>query len=167
MRRSEKEITDRRRIDQIIMEAVVCRVAMSIEDRPYLVPLSFGYDGEALYFHSSAVGRKINILKQNNRVCFEFDLGSQISKAERACSWGVDYQSVIGEGRAIFIENFSEKEAALGWIMKHYGSEDHNFSKKAVEKTCIFKIKIEQMSGKAAGYALELDPPEPILREEN
>jgi uncharacterized protein len=167
MRRSEKEITDRRRIDQIISEALVCRVAMSIEDRPYLVPLSFGYDGESIYFHSASAGRKISILRQNNRVCFEFDLGSQINKAESACSWGVNYLSIIGEGRAIFIENFSEKEAALGWIMKQYGSEEHNFSKKAVEKTCIFKIKIEKMSGKAAGYALELDPPEPILRKED
>ena len=74
MRRKDKEITDREVIDSIINESTFCRLALSQDDRPYIVPLTFGYDGTALYFHGALAGKKIDILRKNINVCFEFDL---------------------------------------------------------------------------------------------
>lgn len=39
MRRSEREIKDRKVIDDMIRRSRVCRLAMCDEDRPYVVPL--------------------------------------------------------------------------------------------------------------------------------
>lgn len=57
MRRSEREIKDRKVIDDMIRRSRVCRLAMCDEDRPYVVPLNFGYDGSFLYFHAAQEGR--------------------------------------------------------------------------------------------------------------
>ena len=50
MRRTDKEITSRSEIDEIIRDSDVCRLAFAVSDEPYLVPVSFGFDGKTLYF---------------------------------------------------------------------------------------------------------------------
>ena len=102
MRRTEKEIKDRAEIDSIIRRSQVVRLGLSDNGLPYIVPLSFGYDGEAIYVHCAKQGRKLDIIRKNNIVCFEFDIVLGVVEAEPACSWGMKYQSVIGTGTAQF-----------------------------------------------------------------
>jgi len=148
MRRSEKEITDESAIEAIINASLVCRLALSDGDQPYIVPLSFGYQDKTLYFHSALEGKKIDILKKNNRICFEFDVNTEIIEAEKACKWGMKYQSVIGFGKAVLVENIQEKQKALNIIMNHYSDRNFQFPDKAIEKIAVIKIKIESMTGK-------------------
>ena len=148
MRRSEKEITDESAIEAIINASLVCRLALSDQDQPYIVPLSFGYQDRTLYFHSALEGKKIDILRKNNRICFEFDVNTEIIEAEKACKWGMKYQSVIGFGKAVLVENIQEKQKALNIIMNHYSDRNFQFPDKAIEKIAVIKIKIESMTGK-------------------
>ena len=67
MHRNEREITDKKDIDDIIRRCRVCHLAMCDEGQPYVVPLNFGYDGGFLYFHAAPEGRKIDIIKRNRR----------------------------------------------------------------------------------------------------
>ena len=149
MRRSQREITNRTEIDAIIRHSQVCRLGLTDGDEPYVVPLSFGYDGEALYFHCAREGRKLNILRRNNRVCFEFDIVEGIIKNTQACGWGVRYRSVIGVGTAQLIEAPEDKLRSLDFIMRQY-SEDATFTfpDDAVSRTTIIKVIIESVSGK-------------------
>ena len=80
--RGKKEFTMR---DSIIGRSSVCRLGMSDNGQPYIVPLSFGYDGRFLYVHAAVDGRKVDILKRNNRVCFEFDRLEEVTSSEQAC----------------------------------------------------------------------------------
>ena len=120
IRRSEKEIGDRALIDSIIRRSQVCRLGLSDQGQPYVVPLCFGYDGKALYFHCAMEGRKIDILRRNDRVCIEFDIVDGMIVAEEACSWGIRNQSVVGFGRVHEIADFTAKDAALSIIMAQY-----------------------------------------------
>jgi len=148
MRRSEKEITDESAIEEIINTSLVCRLALAHQNQPYIVPLSFGYKDRALYFHSALEGKKIDIIKINNRICFEFDTSTEIIEAEKACKWGIKYQSVIGFGKAVLVNDFKEKQKALSIIMSHYSDRNFQFPDKAIKKTQVIKIEIEKMTGK-------------------
>ena len=148
MRRSEKEITDKSAIEAIINASLVCRLALSDGDQPYIVPLSFGYQNKTLYFHSALEGKKIDILRKNNRICFEFDVNTDIIEADKACKWGMKYQSVIGFGKAVLVENIEEKQKALNIIFSHYSDRNSQFPDKAIKKIAIIKIEIESMTGK-------------------
>ena len=79
MRRKDREITDFNEIIEIIKKCDVCRIAMNDGDFPYMVPLNFGLDiqdGQAyLYFHAALEGKKLDLLKKDNRVTFEMDCG--------------------------------------------------------------------------------------------
>lgn len=152
MRRKEREISDRSDIESIIHRSAVCRLALSVENRPYIVPLCFGYEGNTLYFHSAPEGKKLDILRENDDVCFEFDIDVEAVRADDACDWGMKYRSIVGFGKASFIEDVESKRNALDIIMKQYSGGSFSYSIKALEKTTLFKVEIENMSGKQAGY---------------
>lgn len=151
MRRKDKEITDRSIIDSIIARAEVCRLALSHDNRPYLVPLCFGYDGTRLYFHTAKAGRKIDILHQNPEVCFEMAVDCEPVKGARSCDWTMRFMSVIGFGRVSFIDDAEEKKRALGIICAHYSDAPFAGDAKTIERTLVFRVDITDISGKQSG----------------
>lgn len=95
-------------IEDLLRTAVVGRIACCAhgeeggDGRPYLVPLAYGYDGEAVYAHSGA-GRKLRLMRAQPLVSFEVDL------AEAADRW----RSAIAEGTYEEIADTAERERAL------------------------------------------------------
>lgn len=149
MHRNEREITDKKDIDDIIRRCRVCHLAMCDEGQPYVVPLNFGYDGGFLYFHAAPEGRKIDIIKRNNRVGFEFDILHDIVTAEQACKWGAKYESVMGSGTAEIVDDLEAKKEALEWIMRQYGNGTWDFKEEILKKTLVLRVRILEISGKA------------------
>lgn len=152
MRRKEKEITDRKVIESIIHRASVCRLALSENNRPYIVPLCFGYKDNTLYFHSACEGKKLDMLRKNNNVCFEFDVDHEIVGAKKACEWGMKYQSVIGFGKASVIDDPESKRRVFDIIMEHYAGRSFAYTEAKVKNTVIIKVEIQNMTGKRSGY---------------
>jgi nitroimidazol reductase NimA-like FMN-containing flavoprotein (pyridoxamine 5'-phosphate oxidase superfamily) len=152
MRRKEKEITEKSAMEAIIRKASVCRLALSHDNLPYIVPLCFGYEENILYFHTAREGEKLDILEKNQNVCVEFDVDHEIVKAENACKWGMKYRSVIGFGTASVIGDPESKLHALDIIMRHYSEGSFEFPEEVVEKTVVIKVEIARMTGKKAGY---------------
>lgn len=155
MRRSDKEIKDKETIQWILKEAQVCRIALCDDNKPYIVPMSFGFKDNCIHLHSAAKGKKMDILNKNNNVCFEVDIENEIVKSESACNWGMKYYSVIGSGKAYFIEDTAEKKKALDIIMQKYSENDiksFEYSEKSLNKTTIIKIELTEITGKKSGY---------------
>jgi len=152
MRRAEKEITDPHIIAEILATATVCRLAMVDDGEPYVVPVNFGYRDHALYVHSAATGRKIDILKRNSRVCFEIESAATITKHAEPCHWGTRARSLIGYGRAEIITDRTEKQRGLDIIMAHHGKVDANaYDEKQLKAVVILRIAIERVTGKQLG----------------
>lgn len=152
MRRNEKAVSDASGIDAIIQKATVCRLGMVDGNRPYVVPLNFGYRGNTLYFHGALKGRKIDILKENPNVCVEFDIAVEAIEDADACSWSMKFQSVIGFGKASMVEGLEPKRQALGIIMAHYSDNTFEFPENKVNATVVIKVEIEEMTGKQSGF---------------
>jgi len=151
MRRKDKEITEPAAIRAVIEKATVCRLGMVDGNQPYIVPVCFGYHDNVLYFHSASKGRKIDLLRKNPNVCIEFDLLAEPIESENACDWSMRYQSVIGFGKAVFIEDLDEKRKALGIIMAQYTDREFQFPEKMLKATRVFRVEIEQVTGKQSG----------------
>ena len=152
MRRKDKAIDELAEIEQIVRRSLVCRLGLAEANRPYIVPLSFGFKDSTLYFHSAPEGKKIEILRKNSSVCFEFDLDHEVLVDEKACKWGMKYRSVIGFGKASFVEDLEDKRKGLDVIMEHYSGRSFQYPEPAVENTVVIKVEIESMTGKKAGY---------------
>lgn len=149
MRRKDKEITDRMEIESILSQARICRIGFSQNNKPYIVPMNFGYKDGYLFFHCAQEGMKIDIIKQNNNVCFEVDINHEITDTGIPCDWSTRYSSVIGFGKALLVKDPIEKKLALNVIVNHYSPKaKFKYSEEALNKVGIIKIEITSMTGK-------------------
>lgn len=152
MRRSEREISALKEIEEIISHSDVCRIALANDNTPYIVTLNFGYIGSPenkIYFHCAPEGRKLDMIRKNNYVCFEMDTDHQITKGEKACEWGMKFSSVVGSGKIFTVEDNEEKKLGMNSIMSHYGAPDpYNYDEKVFSRTAILRLEIAEMTGK-------------------
>ena len=151
MRRGEREIRSRKEIDDLLDKAEVLRLGLAVDGEPCVVPVSFGYDGKRLYFHTARVGRKLELLAANPRVCFEAEHGVRlVAHPDQACHFTFDYECVIGYGEVRELVEAAEKSAGLDQIMNHYAEGEWQYPAKVLSNTRVFVIEIESLSGKRA-----------------
>lgn len=149
MRRKDKQITDRSTLDYIIRNSLVCRLATASQNIPYIIPVSFGYDGQSLFIHTAKKGKKIDNFLNNNTVCFEFENNVRLHKDDKkACSWTFEYESVIGYGQIEELLNPEDKICALNQIMQQYSGQSWAFKPAELETIRIWRISINSLSGK-------------------
>jgi nitroimidazol reductase NimA-like FMN-containing flavoprotein (pyridoxamine 5'-phosphate oxidase superfamily) len=149
VRRSDKEISSRREIDEIIRSALVCRIAFADGSEPYVVPVSFGYDGDALFIHTAKSGRKIDFIEANSRVCFELEANVSIQADDRdACEWTFAFESVIGYGAITELESAEDRALGLNQIMLHYSGREWDIDEVATATTRVWRIDVESVTGK-------------------
>ena len=70
-RRVIQEMT-RAEIDDFMREQVVGRVGCYVDDRIYVVPVIYAWDGSCAYVYSIE-GQKVTMMRANPAVCFEVD----------------------------------------------------------------------------------------------
>ena len=154
MRRKDREVTDFKRITEIMRDCDCCRLGLADGNGVYIVPMNFGMietDGKiSLYFHSAVCGRKIDILRSQSRVSFEMDTGHRLVADSVSGQCSFLYQSVIGSANAVFVEDRAEKILALKLIMEHYGDKSvRDFSDEVLSKTAVIRLDVSELSCKA------------------
>jgi len=152
MRRKEREITDRAEIDAILAANKVMHLALADNGTPFLVPLFYAYDGTFIYFHSASAGTKIELLKRNPKVCFEVSMDHGIIESEKACDFEARHRTVIGSGKARFVEAESEKISALNRIVARFSDRQFEYPKPTLRQTTVIRIEIESIHGKKHGF---------------
>ena len=152
MRRKEQEIKDKKVIKEILTESKICRIAIMDKNIPYIIPMNYGYSNNCLYMHSAPSGKKIDLLKHSNKVCFEIDYASEIIKNDLSCDWLTKYRSLIGSGTIEIITDTEQKKQGLNILMAQHGKTKNNvYKEEQVKKIVILKLKIEQLTGKQLG----------------
>jgi nitroimidazol reductase NimA-like FMN-containing flavoprotein (pyridoxamine 5'-phosphate oxidase superfamily) len=154
MRRGDREVRDPDEIADMIRKHKVCRLGMSLDGKPYVVPLNFGCtlaDGRlTLFFHGAKDGRKAAALRANSAVCVEMDGEHALVEGKTACEYGYAYESVICFGTAVFIEGREEKREALSAIMRHQTGRDTDwtFGDAQLDAIAVFKVLVDSVTGK-------------------
>jgi len=151
MRRSEREITDKAVIEEILSQASVCRLGFAFDNIPYIVPVNYGYRENKIYIHSAPKGEKIELIKNCKTVCFEIELESEVMKDEIACKWTTRYRSIIGYGTIKIITDKEGKTRGMDIIMAHYGGPEKNTYNSSFERMVILELEIDRLTAKQAG----------------
>ena len=154
MRRKDREITDIETIRAILDKAKVLHLAMIDGDRPYVVPMNYGYalaDGWlTLYLHGAKEGRKLDVLQQNDRVAFVLETDvSLVSGGDLPCKYGAAYASVMGEGRATILTDPVEKTDALTMLMKTQTGRNFYITEAMTDTVAVLRIDVEAFTAKA------------------
>ena len=149
VRRKDREITDPDELRQVLKTTTYVTVALCMDNEPYLVSLSHGYDEakNCLYFHCAPEGKKQVYLKANNRV---WGQAVQDFGVTEECDYA--YTSVQFSGRLFLVEDLLEKQHAIEVLVRQVslkpGEKLAKVKPEKLEKTTIGRIDIEYVSGK-------------------
>jgi nitroimidazol reductase NimA-like FMN-containing flavoprotein (pyridoxamine 5'-phosphate oxidase superfamily) len=141
-------------IESIINECKICFVGVVDGDNcPYVFPMNFAYINSEIILHSAPIGKHIDLLKINNKVCVTFctDGNLVFQHPEVACSYRMDSKSVICKGEVTFIDDISEKELILNEFMAKYTERNFTYSQPALRNVKVWRVKVIEMTAKAFG----------------
>jgi len=152
MGKEEKLVRDPAVVAGIVRGAEVCRLGMADGLQPYVVPLSFGYDGQHIYLHCAPRGKKVEILEKNPCVCLEFEQDIELSKKGGPCSWGYRYRTVVAFGKAEPVEAPEEKAKALNLIIEHCDATraGRSFTGEELASVRVYKVALEEATAKVS-----------------
>lgn len=126
-------------------------IALNDDGFPYMVPLNFGMDIEDgqlyLYFHCAMQGKKLDLIRKDNRATFEMDCDHNFILYDERMSFTMGYSSVVGHGIIEFVEE-EKKYEALKILMRQYHAEDFQFNKDMIKVTTVLKMKVLDITGK-------------------
>lgn len=152
MRRKDRQIDDPQELAQILRDGKYAVIAMSRDNEPYLVTLSYGHDepNQALYFHCALEGLKIDFLRSNPNVCATviLDHGYVRDQCEHR------YASVVIRGKLEEVRDLAEKKHGLDILLHHLEDnpepirarnikEDQSF-----DRVAILRLQIAELTGK-------------------
>jgi nitroimidazol reductase NimA-like FMN-containing flavoprotein (pyridoxamine 5'-phosphate oxidase superfamily) len=154
MQKKEREILDKRIYKEIMKNGKFSTISMCRNDEPYIVTLNYGFDAinNNLYFHSAQKGLKLEFLKENQKVCGTIieDLGY----VNDDCSH--KYRSIVFWGDMTIVENLEEKKHAFDIMLNHLEDNPSKLKKRflkseqSYENTCLLKLDINLITGKAS-----------------
>lgn len=154
MRRSDREITDKKMIEEFIAKEQILRVAFCDNGDIYIVPVNYGYSFESdkyvFYFHGAKAGRKYELSKLEPSVGFEIDGKYRLLESESACDFSAAFQSVIGTGTLQLVEDKEEKRRGLNAIMKQTTQKaEWDYEDKMMDAVAVFRLDVDKISCKA------------------
>lgn len=149
VRRKDREITDLAEMRQVLKTTQYVTVAMCMDNQPYLVSLSHGYDEtqNCIYFHCAPEGKKLVYQRANNQVWGQAVLDFGVTDE---CDYV--YTSVQFGGKMHLVNNLCEKQHAIEVLIRQLSLDPEKklaqVKPEKLEKTTIGRITIEQMTGK-------------------
>lgn len=151
MRRVEKEISDMETLIEILKGGKYTVISMCKENEVYLVTLSYGYDESknALYFHCTKEGQKIEFIKSNPFVC-----GTVIEDNGYKDGCSQAYRSVVFRGKMVILEDIHEKKIGCDVLLNQLENDPSTTKNKFFKKDEIYenlrmlRLDINEISGK-------------------
>ena len=149
---AEKARYDHESVHGVLDAGLVCQVAFSQGDQPFIVPMIYGRQEQTLYLHGARKARVIRLLAANPKVCVHVTLLDGIVLARSTFSSSMNYRSVSVFGSAELVDDPAEKEAALRVIseqvMPGRWAEVRPSTDREIAMTGVLRLRIESASAK-------------------
>jgi len=139
-------------IDDLLHKQIVGRIGCNSENEVYIIPMSYAYDGKYVYCHSFE-GKKMKMMRNNPKVCFEVDETSDMGNWKSAIAWG-EFEELTDKNErnkalAILLQR---RLPFISSLTTHLG-ETWPFSSGSLEELdkipgIIFRISIKEKTGK-------------------
>jgi hypothetical protein len=149
----DREITSAEEIESLLKKGKYITIGLCRDNEPYVVTLSYGYDsaGNALYFHASHVGMKMDFLKANPNVCASIiEDGGYI---QDVCKH--PFKTLIIRGKLTVVEDLEGKKHGMRVLLAHLEEKPSVQQKLMLESEGVFsrmavlKLEIDEVHGKA------------------
>lgn len=130
-------------------QAVFCTLAAIDGKGSYILPVSYGYEGDSLYFHSGNHGHKLDVFEDGKLISFSIltDVAPVVG-LENPCAFSTHYHSIRGQGRIRRLTDAGEMQSGLDVIVRHYAGTPIDYPIAQTSRIVVYRITIEAMSYK-------------------
>jgi nitroimidazol reductase NimA-like FMN-containing flavoprotein (pyridoxamine 5'-phosphate oxidase superfamily) len=143
---------DRESIHAILDAGLIAHVGFSMNGQPFVIPMLYARDGEALLLHGSIASRLVNGLGNGIPACISVTLVDGLVLARSHFHHSVNYRSVVAFGIATLISDADEKVAALArfvdTIIAGRTAESRPPDRNELAATNVLRFEIEDASAK-------------------
>ena len=142
-------VESREEMEKLLLEENVGYLGLSLDGKPYVVPLNFHYADGKILFHCAFTGKKLDYMKANPDVCFT--VGRQaggVRDHAGANPCHVDSDSVICYGRARVLEDLDERKMALNNFNRRFHPDASEVALERVMNCCVVEIDLSAMTGR-------------------
>ena len=101
-----------------------------------------------MYLHAATKGYKLDLMRFNPKVCFSMECDVEMFEGRVACQYGTAYQSLMGRGTAVLIDDVQEKQDAMTILMKTQTGKDFTFHEKLVSIVSVIRIDVTEYTAK-------------------
>lgn len=115
----KRGVYERESVYQILDEGLICHVGFVVEGQPFVIPTGYARAGDTLYIHGAQASRMLRALKGGLDVCVTVTLLDGMVMARSAFHHSMNYRSVVVFGRAVAVEESTEKLEALRALTEH------------------------------------------------
>ncbi len=110
---------DQETIYAILDAEVVCHVAFVEEGQPFVIPMLYARDGDALLLHGASAGRLMKHIGAGEPVSISVAILDGLVLAKSAYHHSVNYRSVVLFGRGRLLTDAAEKLRGLEILTEH------------------------------------------------
>jgi len=130
----------------------VCHVGFTLDDQPYVVPMSYGRLGDQLLIHGSVASRMMKSLSAGLRCCATVTHLDGLVYARSTFNSSMNYRSVMVFGTARLITDIDEKRKGIQALEDHLmpgrRADLRNSTIKELNATSLLALPIETFSSK-------------------
>ena len=151
-RRPQRGAFDRPTVHAILDATFLCHVGFVVEGQPFVIPTSYGRDGDTLFIHGAAASRMLRELSTGIPVAVTVTLLDGLVLARSAFHHSLNYRSVVMLGTASLVEEPAEKMHALEVITEQIvpgrWAEVRRPDEQELKATTVLRLPIEEVSAK-------------------
>ena len=152
VREAHRGAYDRETAYRILDEGFLCHVGFVADGQPYVIPTSYGRQGDNLYLHGSAASRMLRQMKEGIPVCITVTLLDGLVLARSVFNHSMNYRSVVVLGKATLVDDLHEKIEALRHLSEHIipgrWADARQPNERELKQTSVLRLPIEEFSAK-------------------
>ena len=158
---------DRATVHAILDAGLIGHVAFCVDGQPFVIPMLYARDGDALLLHGSIASRLVGALGAGIPACISVTHVDGLVLARSHFHHSVNYRSVVAFGTATLVADADDKVAALARfvdaIVPGRAAESRAPDRNELAATHVLRFAIDDASAKIRDGGVKDDPADVTL----
>ena len=138
-------------INNLLSSQAIGRLACTDGKHPYIIPVTFNYDGEYIYGQTNE-GKKLEILRKNPNVCFEVDVMTDMANWQSVVVYGkfeeLEDEEALKARETLFGNVFSLMTHNSVHVHQHEYEGKLELEESTRHKLVMYRIKMGKVTGR-------------------
>lgn len=150
---------ERADVHAILDAGMLAHVAFCVDGQPYVIPMLYARDGDALLLHGSVASRLLHELGNGIEACVGVTHLDALVLARSHFNHSVNYRSVVAFGRAVVVDDAASKADALARfvdaVLPGRAAESRPADASELAATTVLRFEIVDASAKVRGGSVK------------